>query len=178
MRKAQTETRINLLVEELEAGRERAEIFRKYGRKWDLTIKGLDPILKKARQRASDRLQARNTITDKVRAEEIEASARASIVGHLEVDGILSQILNGTYETEEIVPTKDGFKVVRRKPTQVTIIRALDIFYRRFGHYPPIKNQHTVEPGAEVKEFSMTFTTINSKDDLKKDDSTASADKV
>lgn len=177
MRKAQTETRINLLVEELEAGRERAEIFRKYGRKWDLTIKGLDPILKKARQRASDRLQARNTITDKVRAEEIEASARASIVGHLEVDGILSQILSGKYETEEIVPTKDGFKVVKRKPTQQTMIRALDIFYRRFGHYPPTINK--IIPGeANVSEFSMTYKTINSKDDLKKDESTAGADKV
>lgn len=178
MRKAQTETRINLLVDELEAGRERAEIYKRYGKKWDLTIKGLDPVLKKARQRASERLQARNAITDKVRAEEIEASARASIVGHLEVDVILSRILNGTYETEEVVPTKEGFKIVKRKPTQQTIIRALDIFYRRFGHYPPIVNKHTILPGDEVKEFSMTFTTINSKDDLKKDDSTASADKV
>ena len=71
---AQQQTRISTIAKELANGKERAEILRKYAKKWQIAERSIDRYIEKAKEQAQTlRNLAEKTATDTLVAETIEA---------------------------------------------------------------------------------------------------------
>lgn len=82
---------------------------------------------------------------------EVVNSALKSVLSVIEVDAKLCSIIDGTFETIEMVVIDGQSVPVTKKPTATEVRGAIDIYYKRFGNYAATKND--VEISTPVINF-------------------------
>ena len=85
------------------------------------------------------------------KSEEVVKSALKSILSVIEVDAKLCSIIDGSFETVEMVVVDGGTIPIIKKPTATEVRGAIDIYYKRFGNYAATKND--VEISTPVINF-------------------------
>jgi phage terminase small subunit len=92
-------------------------------------------------EKIEELLKRKEEIIKKEREKNLELLVRDRTLSELEVDKILSEIILGTHETEKVVfnPRNGTATKIKVKPSQKEKTTAIDIYYRRYGKYPPSK---------------------------------------
>lgn len=97
-------------------------------------VKG-SQLAKRFEQEIADERERQQAIVQGVKDSAIVKEALKGILSQAEVDAKVCKIISGELETEKIFVTQTGIKKVMEKPSQSDILRAADIYYKRFGSY-------------------------------------------
>lgn len=146
MAKATDEPKIEFILTELRNGATRKPILQKFTTTYKTCVKTFDNYLKIATERYKVELQAKESIrNDKVK-ELLENEVEGQILSELELDIILSRIVDGGIKIQSYFK---GESVVREtEPTE--IVAAADKLYKRKGSYAPAKVASTDPEGRAV----------------------------
>lgn len=140
MAKAGNEARIEMVLSELRKGVERKAIIRKFSKTFKVTDRTFDVLISKAKERLAVENQAKEKERQAKISEELKAEIQAEIASDLELDLVLSKIVKGGYEVEEIIR---GTPILR-SVSPMEMIAAADKLYKRRGSYAAVKQNVTV----------------------------------
>lgn len=89
------------------------------------------------------------------KSEDVVKSALKSVLSVIEVDAKLCSIIDGSFETVEMVVVDGGTIPIIKKPTATEVRGAIDIYYKRFGNYAATKND------VEISTPVINFIRVN-----------------
>lgn len=126
----QIQSRINAIAKELANGKDRDTIVSIYGKRWQTSARTVDRYIKKAKPIAKQLSLKADRAMEQTMVEEVTEAAKKGLKAVIEIDTKLQEIIFKPYQL-----IRDGNKVVKVENTTADQIRAIDIYYKRHGHY-------------------------------------------
>ena len=142
----QIESRINEIAKDLASGKERAEILRKYAKKWQISPRSIDRYLNPAKTIAKSMANLKDSVIKDTIIDETERAIKAGLKSDLELELILSQIASGNVEILEWVK---GEAVLRNVSPMEATAAIKTIFVKR-GSNAPDKVAQTDTQGNDI----------------------------
>ncbi len=160
MPKPNKQTIIDLLIKEIEQGKERGKLLAIFSKKWQLSQRTFDRYWKVANEQHVVRQQAIKTELDKQDIELAKDARKRAIMSVIERKEYLTKIVNGEILIKKPIVTKDGIKNVPFEPDHTERLRALAELNKMDGDYAPGRQKIEVEtPNA----INITRTVITKK---------------
>lgn len=96
--------------------------------------------------------EAKEAVLKAERERLTKIAAQDGLLAEQDVDRMLCAIISGTHVTEKIFLDRGGNPIkIKVKPTLKEQQTAMDMYYKRFGKYPPVKLQHAGEGGGPIQ---------------------------
>lgn len=134
---ASKQKRILDIVSMLERGDTRKQILQHFSKKCKLSARTLDNEMKEAKKAVDERNKEKERIRVEQTTRSIQESVNEAIINESEIDAVLSMIVTGRLEVEEIIRGD----AVLRNVSPMEIIAAADKLYKRKGSYAPQKKE-------------------------------------
>ena len=145
------QARIDLIAKELANGLTREAILTKSCKKFQLSERQIDNYIKDATTKAETALKRKNEAVERATIEVITEATRNGLKSVLEVDARLQEII---FNSHKLIKNADG-KIAKVENTTADILKAMDIYYKRNGHYAPQKLEHK---GGVILNFIYLFS--------------------
>ena len=114
------------------------QVFGKKANKTTAKTNGNKLLHRYAKEIQAEKDKYQKAITE-ARESRVVQEVLASVLSQAEVDSKLSQIINGELEIEKVVMTPKGPDKAKFKPDHSDILRAIDVYNKRFGSYAALK---------------------------------------
>lgn len=164
LKTTQIKSRVNAIAKELSNGADREGILKKYCKKFNIGARQIDNYIKKAKPIAEIQIQEDKETQKDAREEGTKEAIKSGLKTFLDVDAKLQEIIFSTYRLVRD-PKDDLKRVIKVENTTSDQLKAIEIYYKRHGHYAPIKNAQTDSEGNDVE---ITFTSIKKEEALSK----------
>lgn len=138
---ASKQKRILDIVSMLEKGATRKEVLQHFSKKCKLSARTLDNEMKEAKIAVDERNKEKERIRVEQTTRSIKNSVNEAIISESEIDAVLSTIVTGRLEVEEIIRGD----AVLRSVSPMEVIAAADKLYKRKGSYAAAKVEHSGE---------------------------------
>jgi hypothetical protein len=146
-RSPQIQSRVNDIAKDLANGKERAEILRKYAKKWQISPRSIDRYLNPAKVIAKSMANLKDSVVKTAIIDETEKAIRAGLKSDLELELILSQIASGNVQITEWIKGE----AVLRNVTPTEIVNAAKTIFTKRGSNAPTKIAQTDKDGNDIK---------------------------
>lgn len=134
---ASKQKRILDIVSMLEKGATRKEVLQHFSKKCKLSARTLDNEMKEAKLTVDERNKEKERLRVEQTEQSIKESVNEAIISESEIDAVLSMIVTGRIEIEEIVRGES----ILRSVSPMEVIAAADKLYKRKGSYAPQKKE-------------------------------------
>jgi|GEM_PF-3189700 len=131
--------RISAVAEYLERNEPTEAIVKEFIAKWNVKERTIKWYITLAKDMVAERREKQKVIIENVRNEAIADAARENILSDLELEAILCSIARGEAREQKIV-SRGKVKKVKRSPSFLDSIWAIDRLWRRRGLYKPATN--------------------------------------
>lgn len=122
--------RISEIAERMEKDMPTGEIIAEYVPKWSVSERTIERYIALAKDIIAGKLRKQAAWIEAMRAEAIEA-ATEHLASNLEIEARLCQIVSGTYETDKVVPGKNGeFVKVACNPAPRDAMKAAEMLFK------------------------------------------------
>ena len=136
---ASKQKRILDIVSMFEKGATRKEVLQHFSKKCKLSARTLDNEMKEAKLVVDERNKEKERLRVEQTEQTIKESVNEAIISESEIDAVLSMIVTGRIEIEEIIKGE----AVLRSVSPMEVIAAADKLYKRKGSYAPQKKEIT-----------------------------------
>ncbi len=136
----QIQSRINTIAKELASGKERAEILRKYAKKWQVAERTIDRYLPKAKQIATSIAKRADKVAEDTMDAVVKEAVKNGLKSVIEIDLKVQEIIFKPYQL-----IRDGNRIIKVENSTADQLRAADLYYRRHGHYAPERKDLTTK---------------------------------
>src|ERR1700749_320600 len=134
---ASKQKRILDIVSMFEKGATRKEVLQHFSKKCKLSARTLDNEMKEAKLVVDERNKEKERLRVEQTEQTIKESVNQAIISESEIDAVLSMIVTGRIEIEEIIKGE----AVLRSVSPMEVIAAADKLYKRKGSYAPQKKE-------------------------------------
>ena len=147
MPKPNKQTIIDLLIKEIEQGKERGKLLAIFSKKWQLSQRTFDRYWKVANEQHVVRQQAIKAELDKQDIELAKDARKRAIMTAIQRQELLTQIAKGDVTVKKPVVIAGAVKLVPVEPDHTDRINAMKELNKMDGSYSPDKTEHTFNGG-------------------------------